>query len=435
MKPGSGMVALVVAWTLASAAPVASAEQEPAAPAITGATPVAWVDGAPILLRDLETSLLRKEGTETLMQLVSRQLESIPWSRLEDDDVLVAMGNWQVPRILLVSELLAEAGPKVRNELVNLSMVRRALERHGIEITGEVLYEELSRQERVFRRKLEEKDLPIVPFASYLEQKEGVDLETYMAEASFRMAAGLHALVLEKAIVAPDAATEEQLLRDHFARYPDRFGDPAAVRLAVIHRPFDDSAPEAGGGGEVAPAVKKQQRRSVERLRADIIAENQLDFARAWRFWGRAYDPGANSGGQVGWVDADGRPSVDGARPLPAAVMDEIFAASEAADLAAGAVFLPVLEHADGLLLVRVLDRREAAYPPFAAVRDAVRRDFIESDIAHWTDQVRQMIRRETEVRFAGSGAEPGWNEIVEARRKAAARYREALGHEFRPGR
>ncbi|MFW5752971.1 MAG: hypothetical protein ACOCYV_02850, partial [Planctomycetota bacterium] len=378
-------------------APIASAEQEPEPPAITGTTPVAWVDGAPILLRDLETSLLRKEGTETLMQLVSRQLENIPWSRLGDDDVLVAMGNWQVPRILLVSELLAEAGPKVRNELVNLSMVRHALERHGIEITGEVLYEELSRQERVFRRKLEEKDLPIVPFASYLEQKEGLDLEAYMAQASFRMAAGLHALVLEKTIVAPDAQAEEQLLRDHFAQHPDRFGDPAAVKLAVIHRPFDDSAPEAGGEGAVSPAVKERQRRSVERLRADIIADNQLDFARAWRFWGRAYDPGANSGGQVGWVDADGRPSVDGARPLPASVMDEIFAAATEADLAAGGVFLPVLEHADGLLLVRVLARRDADYPPFAAVRDAVRRDFIESDIAHWTDQMRQMIRRETE--------------------------------------
>lgn len=414
-------------WALGLVVAVAWAQAEET---IGPRTPVAWIEGRPVRLIDLENELLRKEGADALRHLVSLQLERIPWSRLADDDVILAMGNWQVPRILLVAELLDERGPEVRNELINLRMMRMALERYGIEITGAVLHRELERQEAAFRRRLEERDLPIVPFANYLEERQGISLDEYMAEEAFQMAAGLHALVFEHSVLAPTPEAEEALLRDHFVRHRDRFGDREAYRLAVIHRPFDERAL-----GDERPAVpvteerKATQRRSIAQLRQDILADNSLSFERAWSFWGRPYDPGANSGGQIGWVDRRGRPSVDGAMPVPPTIMEEVFAQAKNFDRSTGADLLEVLEHDAGLVLVKVLAHRPASFPAFEAVRDQVRRDLIISDLTHWSNQMRLRIRQETEVRFAG------WNEIVAARQGAAQQYRKALEHSYRPAR
>lgn len=393
-------------------------------------TPVAWIEDRPVRLIDLENELLRKEGADALRHLVSLQLERIPWSRLSDDDVILAMGNWQVPRVLLVSELLEERGPEVRNELINLRMMRMALERHGIEITGAILHQELERQEAAFRQRLEERDLPIVPFANYLQERQGISLDEYMAEEAFQMAAGLHALVYAHSVLAPTPEAEEALLRDHFVRHRDRFGETEAYRLAVIHRPFSERAlGDDRPTGPITEERKVGQRRSMAQLRRDILADNSLNFERAWSFWGRSYDPGANSGGQIGWVDRRGRPSVDGAMPVPTAIMEQVFAQAEGFDRSTGAQLLEVLEHEDGLVLVKVLAYRPASFPAFADVRHQVRRDLITSDLTQWSNQMRLRIRQETEVRFAG------WNEIVAGRRAAAQRYREALEHSYRPTR
>jgi hypothetical protein len=406
-------VALGVAAFSAAALPAADhAPPEPAA------TPVAWVDGEPITLRQLEDEMLRKEGADKLIELVERQLTVMPWQELDDDDVLLAMGQWQVPRVLLAARLLEEVGPKVRTDLVGMTVVHQAMERHGVVVDDAALREELERQEAAFHQILAEKDQPRVPFANYLQVQEGQTLEEYMSSEAFRLAAGLHALVYKLAPLAATIEEETAILREHFQAHRPRFGKAEAWRLAIIHRPYQVPSGQEG----VDDQIRNEAVTTLQHLAGQIAdGRNHFTFAKAWKYWGRPFDPGADSGGVIGWVGRNGEPSVEDAQPLPPALIDDIAAAI---DDAAGEDFpllLPVCAHERGVALVQVLGHRPADLPAYEDVAWEVRKDYIRQDLEKWTSKVRTRLQREAEVRFAS------WPALLQRRKEDTAAYEQAL--------
>lgn len=392
----AGFLALVLAGAVHGSA---------AEPAPTDA-PVVTVNDETIDLQRLESELLGREGIEKTEELVHQYLGQIDWDDFGDDEAILSVGGRRLTRLQLVAHLLGEHAAEVRGELINLTLVRQALDRSGILLDQELLDAEWDRQVRQFQARMAERGETQARFVDYLEVHRGMTRREWMREPGFRMAAALHALVHRQTEV------DEETLRAYFRTNEDSFDRSAAARVRVIFKPW---ATTRLAGQEVIDATRRESSREAMRQVGRDIQAGRMRFATAWRAWGRPHDPQTDDG-LVGWVDADGQPERPGARSLPVEAMQIALAQN----LSEGPVLLPPIEDERGIFLIRVEDRRSARDAEFAQVVDEVAYAVIEERLETLTQRFMQRLRQEAQVEYHSLTA------LVEQRRRAAAAQAEA---------
>ena len=345
---------------------------------------VAYINGEPFTLRQLENELLRKEGVETLEKLIHEQLQGVRWDKLEDRDVLLAVGGWQIPRVGLAAKLLEEQGGAVREEMISQLIVRQRLEKENIQITHEVLQREFERHEKELHAKLQASEKPLIALQSYIEAN-GKTVESYMAEEGFRLGAGLHELVHKLVEV------RDENLKEYFARHSAMFAVSEALEISVIHFPFVE------GDVTIDDKIKEQRRIAGRQIFRDIET-GKTEFAKAWQWWTKGFDPAAGVGGHQGWVDKNGRPEQERRRRLPTTLMELAFAEVERRGLEAGPLLMAPFEHDGGIELIRIEGYRPARNPGFKQLREKIQWHYIEDHIEQLTKITMTRIRKEAEV-------------------------------------
>ncbi|MDA3962732.1 MAG: peptidylprolyl isomerase [Planctomycetota bacterium] len=367
----SRMVLSVVLSAVLAAA--AAAEADPAE-----SPTVVTVNGEAITLRVLEDELLRKEGVEKAEEMVHDFLTLVDWDAISDSDELVSIAGQRLTRLQLAAYLLRENGSDVRRELINITLVRQALDRSGLLLNQKLLDSEWDRQEREFQEQMASKGEAQVTFADFLRVKEEKSREEWMNEDGFRMAAALHELVHRQTKVDPDT------LKEYFEANKARFTKTAAARLRVIYRPWPVVRL---GDRQVLDAGRQEDSRNAMRALGRDIHSGRLSFDKAWEAWGKPHDQ-HTTGGKIGWVDYTGVPERPGARPLPKEAMD----IAAAVDLSNGPVLLPPIEHAGGIDLILVQERREASQPVFDNLQDEIHRAVIEEQMEALTQRFMNQL-------------------------------------------
>lgn len=353
---------------------------------------VARVNGHAITVRSLENQLLREEGADAVIELVEHQLRQANWDRLADHATIVGMGNWRLERRALATHLLQRNGGPVRDELIQIALVEQALREEGIVVGQLLLQAEHERMERLFQQKLEERGKPHMPFDQYIQQTYRISMEEFKQQPGFRMLAGLHALVLRQAEVTEDT------LRAFYEEHRQHFGHPDQARLQVILLEFEVSEDESG-----RPVIRSEHRERLRITAASLyrqIQSGETSFERQWQLWGRLRDQEAAAGGDVGWVGRDGRRSQAGARPLPRRLMDEAFNVSQE-DMPR---LLPLVEYTEGMVIARVVDRRDEHYRPFSEMQQAVRRAYLEQNMEEYSQKMIDDLRRQADIEYGSLG-------------------------------
>ncbi|MHC5067201.1 MAG: hypothetical protein ACYTF0_01300 [Planctomycetota bacterium] len=336
--------------------------------ALPAADPVVVaINGEALTLRQLEDELLRREGVERLERLVIERLATVDWAALADDDEIVRIGGVGLTRGQVAAELLRDEGARVRQELISITLVRQALEEAGIVIDDAIVQAEFARQERAFERRMAEAGGGQIGFTDYLRMQEGTSAAAWMAQEGFRMGAGLHEMVMRATEVSDDD------LRVHYeAHFDERFLVEAAVHLRVIDIPYrnlEDGSPDLIHRATLADVMATMHRNLVE--------GTIPSFAKAWRAWGKPYDPYV-SDGDIGWIGRDGARAQLGSVPVPPSVVAAAFAA-------AGPRLLAPIPHERGICLAEVIAQRAEQRPALADIADAVRRDYIEEHLQDLT--------------------------------------------------
>ena len=377
---------------------------------------VAYINGEPFTLRQLENELLRKEGVETLEKLIHEQLQGVRWDKLEDRDVLLAVGGWQIPRVGLAAKLLEEQGGAVREEMIAQLIVRQRLKKENIHITGEVLQREFERHDKTLQAKLKAAEKPSITLKNYIEA-DGKTVESYMAEEGFRLGAGLHELVHKLVEV------RDEKLKEYFARHSDLFEVAEALEVSVIHFPFVE------GDVTVDDNIKERRRIAARQIFRDVET-GKTEFAKAWQWWTKGFDPAAGAGGHQGWVRKNGQTEHEGRRHLPARLMDLAFTEVERRTLEAGPLLLAPFEHDGGIDIVRIEGHRSARNPGFKQLHDKIQWHYIEDHLEQLTKITMTRIRKEAKVdrkSFAQlvikrrGEADAFLNELSEVKRNAEA--------------
>ena len=193
---------------------------------------VATVNGEGISLRRLEDELLKKEGAEAVQELVAKQLDAVEWETVKDDDTLLAMPGWRLPRLPVAAVLLDRKGGEVREDLINLILVQQALAQADLRIDSALLDKERETMERRFYDRLERENQPWVRFDNYIQEVRGMSLEEWVQQPGFRVLAGVHALLYQTYQIP------ENELRSYFRANKDAYGVSEAVSVWVLFMPF-----------------------------------------------------------------------------------------------------------------------------------------------------------------------------------------------------
>jgi len=363
--------------------------------------PVVTVNGEIVTLGHLEADILRREGHDAALELARLRLNDMDWAELKPDDVVLSIGGWEMTRDILVAQLLEAHASKVREELIDIVLVEQALREEGVFINEPMLDLEMERMERRFHRELAERDQPLVPFADFLRQREGMTVEEWRDQPAFRMLAGLHALVFRRAEI------DETTLEEHFAANYERFARGEQVDISCMHIPYQLSRTEAG------PAVTKEEENRVLLLQWSFynhIHNGETTFAEEYRRMRmKVHDPKADDDGRIGWVERDGDRGAKGARIIPEPVMAKAFAA----EVGNEPVLLHPVPHERGVDLVMVHGRRGALEPGFEEVRERVRKDYLEEHLVELTNLQLRRLRDTAEVDYRGLG------NFIQKRRRA----------------
>lgn len=353
--------------------------------------PVAEVDGRPITLRHVEDALLKQEGAELVQDFLANRLENMDWASLADEDQLIQIGEVKLTRRQLADILLRKGAGPVREELVQIAIIDRALERDGILITESTLDAALMRMERRFQADSAAK-MPAgqrLDFASWLRSTKHMTVVEFRSSAGFRTLAGLQALVVKRA----KASLDEAAIAAQFTKDPERFRIKEAIDVQVLFMPW---RAERGADGQLILPVGEQARLGeVASQVFGTIARGEVPFERAWSAFGKTWDPEAGHGGRVGWVTRDGGRQQPGARTIP----DEVIARAWEIDKGYPAL-LPPIASPEGVWIVRILGRRTERAPDPVAMRDDVINALIEDSLEERTTALLTELRKTTPVKY-----------------------------------
>jgi hypothetical protein len=353
--------------------------------------PVAEVDGRPITLRQVEDALLKQEGAELVQDFLANRLENMDWAGLADEDQLIQVGKVTLTRRQLADILLRKGAGPVREELVQIAIIDRALEREGIVVTDPVLDAALLRMERRFQSDSAAK-LPAgqrLDFASWLRSTKRMSVVEFRASAGFRTLAGLQALVIKRA----KAGLEEAAIDALFAKDPERFRIKEAIDVQVLFMPWRTTP--GPGGTVIVPAGEQARLGEVASQVFGTIARGEVPFERAWTAFGKTWDPEAGHGGRVGWITRDGGRQQPGARTVP----EDVVVRAWEVDRGYPAL-LPPIASSEGVWIVRILGRRADQAPALPAMREAVIDALIEDSLEERTSALLAELRTATPVKY-----------------------------------
>jgi hypothetical protein len=370
---------------------------------MAGASPdIAVVNGAPISLRTLENELLSREGADLVEDLVHKQLGKTDWDRLKDDDVVVSIGEWRMRRGLLAAQLLASNAAKVREELINIALVKQALAKAGVSIDQAAIDAEVKRMDARLQESLKKKSQPQVEFATFIEQTQQMPLKEFTEQPGFHMLVGLHLIAQSRG----ELETSEEDLRSYFDAHLDHYRKKEAVSCSLIFIPY--KAEEVDGKLHVA-VEERARLLEVMQLIAKSVRSGATSFAKAWAAYGRSYDQHSRDGGLIGWVQRDGKREDAGARTLPPATIAAAFAVT--------GPFPQLLEPIpgpDGVDIVLVHERRPHQEPDFVSRRAEILDDYLTVDLEARTQSLLNDLRRNSTIDYVSLPT------LIEAREQAA---------------
>ena len=345
---------------------------------------IARVGAVDLTLPQLTQALLKREGADALMNWVQGHLESLAWEELNDDAVVMAVGGHALKKRDLAIMLIKEKGAKVREELIDISVVEQAVAKAGFALDDALLAAEYRLMERDFLRRLKAQGQGHVDFASYLKVKEKLSVEQFLAQPAVRMLAGIHGLVRQQIAREYDDAKLQAKLDAERVRWDER----AAVDLAVIYMPWKRDA-------ESRVTTEEQVRlQGVVNLLHRQIASKEVTFAKAWEAFGKAWDS-SGPGGRISWVDAEGRRGDDTARRIPKPLVERAFASEGQYP-----VLLPPHVHEAGIDLAQVLGKRPARGVTLAEVRDRLIQDLLEQELETRTKALVGKLRSEAAIAY-----------------------------------
>lgn len=376
------MISRLAACALLAAA--VSAGDAPA-PAALPPDAVARVGERTILQRDLENEMLRREGAEAVMQWVQGHLDGIAWSELSDDAVVMSVGGHEIRRRELASTLLRSIGAKVREELVNISIVEQALVREGVVVDDAALAAEYRLMERDFLKKVQKAGQGYIDFASYLRVKEKMTVEQFLAQPAVRMLAGVHELLRRRLRAELDDAKLAAKLEAERARWDVRAG----VDLSVIHIPYRK------GEKGVVDNEERARLQGVANAICRQIHAKEVTFEKAWDAFGRTWDS-SGPGGRIGWIDRDGGRADEGARRIPKGLVDRAFAYEGPLP-----VLLPPHAHDAGVDIGLLHAKRTDRPVALAEVRDRLVQDELEKVLEARTKALLGELHAAAKVDYA----------------------------------
>jgi hypothetical protein len=354
---------------------------------------VATVNGEALRLSQLENELLRQEGTEAVVRLVEANLKKTNWAAVEDKDIVVAMHHWELPRHVLTAQLLERHGGSVREELINILLIEQALRKAGVVINDLVLQAEVQRMEERLHAKLKEAGQPLIPFAQFIKVSQNIELAEYVQQPGFRMAAGLHALVLRVAEVS------EPELQAFFRDRRALFSRPEQVEMGLVVLEAD-RVPGIDGVPEIDRDHEARLKNVAQQLVDQIRTSPKMTFPKVFRFYGQGADPQAAADGGIGFVGRDGLRAQTGAKPVPRAVMEAAFAA----DLAQGPVLMDPIPFPGGWAIAEVRRHRPARNPRYEDIKEEIKQVLLNEQLHEWSKRTLQNLRRDSTVNYETLG-------------------------------
>lgn len=384
------MIRLAAPLVLASA--LFAAEVVPA-PAPSPA--VATIDGSPVTLRELEDVLLKKEGADLVEEWVHGQLQGLDFAKLQEDDVILAIGFNKITRREIADSILRKGVGKVRDELINIRLVEAAIAQAGITVGPEQLDATWERMRKRFEEKMAaDGDGTRIDFVNYLQVKEKMTPEQFRAQAGFRMLAGLQALVHHQA----KDEWDDPALRAWFDANKGRWRVTESVDLAVIAIPYNR---EPGPDGQ--PVVTAAERERLMLVMTSLYRQvsskdpKALGFAKTWTLYGKSWDPETKEGGRVGFVDRSGRREGAGAktRIIGADLMTAAWNATTFPTL------LPPIASDWGVELAEVRGHRAAREPVYEDLRQRVQSDRIDETLEQRTEGLLKGLRTKAKIEYA----------------------------------
>lgn len=366
-------------------------EPVPVAPVASASPTVASVNGMPLTLRDVEDSLLRREGGELVEEWVHHQLETLDFTKLKDDDVILAIGFNKITRREIADSLLRKGVGKVRDELINIKLVEQAINAAGIVVGPAEVDATYERMSKRFTADLAKKGDTQIDFANYLQVKEKMTPEQFRAQPGFRMIAGLQALVHLR---AKDEWNDDEL-RAWFTANKQRWRQTEAVELAVIAIPYRQE-PGPNGQPITTPAERERLSQVMDSLFRQI-ASKQLTFAQIWSLYAKTWDPEVHDGGRVGWVELNGRRegAGDKTRTIGPEVMSAVWPVARFPTL------LPPLAGAWGVEIAEVRAHRPAKEPVYEDVRSQVHADRVDETLDVRTATLLRDLRQKAKIDYA----------------------------------
>ena len=356
----------------------------------TGAEPVAVVDGHPITIRQVEDTLLKKEGVEQLVSMLDTSLKQTNWAALRDHDILAQINSWRVTRISVAAQLIKEKADDAREDLIGIALVQNALAKEGVAIDDTLIANELKRMEKRHILAQEARKLPYVEFRTMIEHEEKMPLEQYTSQPGFRMGAGVRVLVERR---AKDQLTEDQL-KEWFAKHIEQYRIQDAVDISSIYIPFERIT---GADGKDKPATQDERDAKIGNMINfhQSIFQNKMTFEKIFRTFGKAYDQHATAEGRLGWVNRDGSRPIKGSRRVAKSAMDEAFAAQPPYPQ----LLSPVISDS-GIDLIKVHARRQGQEPVFADMKSQLISDIVDRELKARTKQVLDQLRRAAVIEY-----------------------------------
>ena len=364
------------------------------APAPAASPAVATIDGSPVTLRELEDVLLKKEGADLVEEWVHGQLQGLDFAKLQEDDVILAIGFNKITRREIADSILRKGVGKARDELINIRLVEGAIAQAGIVVGPEQLDATWERMRKRFEEKVADGGDTRIDFVNYLQVKEKMTPEQFRAQAGFRMLAGLQALVHHQA----KDEWDDPALRAWFDANKGRWRITESVDLAVIAIPYNR---EPGPDGQ--PVVTAAERERLMQVMVSLYRQvssrdpKALGFARTWLLYGKSWDPETKDGGRVGFVDRAGRREGAGAktRIIGADLM------TAAWNVASFPTLLPPIASDWGVELAEVRGHRAAREPVYEDLRQRVQSDRIDETLEQRTEAVLKGLRAKAKIEYA----------------------------------